>query len=64
MYTRLLLLFKFAFLHLLGNQKVRIGKNNKFKGNSLVGLDFSLIIDNQKGGCVGDQIRGLKETRF
>jgi hypothetical protein len=27
-------------------------------------LDFSLITDNQKGGCVGDQIRGLKNKIF
>ena len=55
-----------CFLRLLGNQKISIGKNNKFKGNSLVDLDFLLIIDNQKGGCAGDKIRGLKKkkTRF
>jgi hypothetical protein len=29
-----------CFLYLLGNQKIRIGKNNKFKGNSLANLDF------------------------
>ena len=24
-------------------------------------MDFSLTIDNRKGGCVGDQVRGIKE---